>query len=105
MLVEAGVDAGEMDEAADEESGDNKKQDGKCDLADDERTCQRASSRDRGTAAAILECGVNSMPVARKAGRQPKSSAVRTVSPRVKASTGRSGVRFNGTGSGPGVAI
>ncbi len=52
-----------------------------------------------------LRAGVNSSPAARNAGSMPNRSAVTTAAPSVKPSTGMSGVRFNGTGLGPGVAM
>jgi hypothetical protein len=95
----------QVNEAAHEEPGDNEQHDRKRNLSDDERSGQRATRCGRRTAAPILECR-RELNARRAECRQHAEQKRRYHrGPSVKPSTGMSGVRFNGTGSGPGVAM
>ena len=79
LLVEAEIDAREIDQAAQEEScgDDEQKREGY--LGDDERPCQQSFAAYRGCAPPSLRDRVSSRRVARSAGMVPKSSAVISV--------------------------
>jgi len=56
LLVEAGVRAGELDEAAQEQAGSGEEQDRKGDLANDEAASQGVAGGSGCAASAFLEC-------------------------------------------------